>query len=269
MNVPKSVEYFVANPAGNITIFVTTEVSREFYQETAARLLALKEHNAEQVGFIKADGSMEMCGLEFCGNASRSFALYKAKKQGIKGEATVTVSVSGSSTPLEVFVNTDTDYTKIEMPKPLSIKEWHEEPADDASGEAREGVLVDLGGIMHLVLWNVEGTQEIFDRYKEMICERFDPPAMGVMFYETETGRLTPVVYVRDVDTTYFEGSCGSGSTAVGIALSCGYAEGEYGYKLIQPAGDITCTVLKKDGSVEKVFIEGPVELGKPLTLEL
>ncbi len=42
---------------------------------------------------------------------------------------------------------------------------------------------------------------------------------MGVMFYDTARNVLTPVVYVKDVDTTYFEGSCGSGSTAVAAAF--------------------------------------------------
>ena len=68
----------VADPAGNITIFVTTPVAREKYPSISRQILARKELKGEQVGFIerKDQGGfrMEMMGGEFCGNASRSFA---------------------------------------------------------------------------------------------------------------------------------------------------------------------------------------------------
>ena len=57
----------VADPAGNITIFVTTPVEREKYPAVARQLLARKDLKGEQVGFIekKARGGfrMEMMGV--------------------------------------------------------------------------------------------------------------------------------------------------------------------------------------------------------------
>lgn len=265
----KKVDYFVANPAGNITIFVTSPAERSEYQEIAGKLLAIEEHHAEQVGFIKAGNRMEMCGLEFCGNASRSFALWYAQNRaGVKGAGTVTVDVSGAEHPLDVSVDTSTAYTRIAMPDPLSIRTWQSVPGVRESGDVREGVLVDLGGIMHLVLWDVPASAELFDHYKDLINQMFNPAAMGVMFLNTKTLELTPVVYVRDVDTTYFEGSCGSGSTATAIALSYQLSDGEHSYLLKQPAGDITATTIVHENKIERVYIEGPVELGSPLTLE-
>ncbi len=258
----RKIEYFVANPAGNITIFVKTPVERKDYPMVAEKLLAIKEHRAEQVAFIKEGNCMEMCGLEFCGNASRSFALWYGKeRKGVKGKDTVTVDVSGIEGTLDVAIDTDTNYTKILMPQPLKISKW--------DGDSKDGVLVDFGGIIHLVLFGEEASEEKFEFYKDLINGKYDPPAMGVMFMDSDGSKMTPVVYVRDVDTTYFEGSCGSGSTAAAIAFSYEKPDGEYSFLLKQPAGDITATTNIEAGKVAKVFIEGPVELGQTLTLNI
>ena len=78
----------VADPAGNITIFVTSPVERNLYAKVANELLAIKEFRGEQVGFIERheDGSshMEMMGGEFCGNATRSFGYLLGKEQESK-----------------------------------------------------------------------------------------------------------------------------------------------------------------------------------------
>lgn len=263
------IEYFVANPAGNVTIFVTSEVAQKDYAEVTSQLLAIKEHCGEQVGFIKGGNRMEMSGLEFCGNASRSFALWYAKNRaGINGEGRVTVDVSGAETPLNVEVNTNTSYTKIQMPQPVSIRDWKEVEGVETLGDDFEGVLVDFGGIMHLILWDVEASAERFEKYNKFLLEKFDAPANGVMFLKKETLDLVPVVYVKDVDTTYFEGSCGSGSTACAIALAYKLADGEYSYNLNQPAGTITATTYINNHKLEKVFIEGPVEMGNTFELD-
>ena len=108
----QTLDYFIADPAGNTTILVVSPVNRTDYQRIAQLLL---EHHpeAEQVGYIISPQSclepapdageynevqkkaqeaaaaaakaglprMEMCGLEFCGNASRAFGYYAALQQ--------------------------------------------------------------------------------------------------------------------------------------------------------------------------------------------
>lgn len=92
---------------------------------------------------------------------------------------------------------------------------------------------------------------------------------MGVMFCDTKAGTMTPVVYVKDVDSTYFEGSCGSGSTAVAIAFAEKEKEGSFSYTLSQPAGTITATVEKAEGKIQAVYIEGPVSLNPVQQVEI
>ena len=268
MKFRKKTNITVADPAGNITIFVNDRFDRKDYPTVANQLLEMKELKGEQVCYVLdlmgTEGdypAMEMCGLEFCGNASRSFALMSAKAQGLKGENKLTVSVSGSDEPLEVLVNTDTNYTKIKMPKALRV--FSEEIF------SKSAQIADYGGIMHVVVKNVEASEGTFNAYKEYINGKYDPPAMGVMFWDELKMELIPVVYVKDVDTTYFEGSCGSGSTAVATCFGLLDGEGEHHYRLPQPAGTISTTCIVKDGVAEEVYIEGPVYFSDEIETEV
>lgn len=256
----------VANPAGNITIFVMDPFPRSRYQEIASQLLAMEELRGEQVAFITGENSMEMCGLEFCGNASRSFALMLAHSRGVQGCASMEINVSGCSHPLVVDVDTQTDYTRVSMPLPLSVTE---QTGGDVPELLRGGCIVNLDGIVHAVVKDVPAAMENFAVIRDHIERIFDPPASGVMFLDSASGKMTPVVYVRDVDTTYFEGSCGSGATAVAAAFCSGERDGTFSYTLPQPAGTITATAEKKDGRLLAVYIEGPVEIGPPVQVEI
>ncbi len=263
----RNVRISVADPAGNITIFVHDKFDRKHYPEVANQLLDMRELMGEQVAYIKdLEGKeglpkMEMCGLEFCGNASRSFALIAAKAQKLRGENDITIDVSGSDEDLNVSVNTDTNYTKILMPRALRVfsEEIFGKPA----------MIADYGGIMHVVVRNIQASEETFARYREYINGKYDPPAMGVMFWDEATERLTPVVYVKDVDTTYFEGSCGSGSTATGTCFGILEGEGEHHYSLPQPAGTIDVTCIVEGGIAKEVYIEGPVGLTEVREVEI
>lgn len=261
----QSIKIRVSNPAGNITIFVMENFERNLYQKIATQLLAMEDFKAEQVAFVKSKYRMEMCGLEFCGNASRSFALISAIEGGISGSAKITIEVSGCDTPLVVDVDTKTNYTKIKMPYPTYVKEINDCPFESANGQ----ILVNMDGITHVILRNVPASRETFDIIKNYIIDKYDPPAVGVMFYDDFTSSMTPVVYVKNVDTTYFEGSCASGSTAMAVELSRDKPKGLYSYDLIQPAGILTTTAEVSDDCLKAIYIEGPVEISDEIVVEV
>lgn len=245
----------IADPAGNITIFVLDRFQRNQYQRIASNLLDMKQLKAEQVAFVTGEDSMEMCGLEFCGNASRAFALLVAKRRGIHGDALVNVSVSGSEERLTVAVNADKNYTRIKMPLPVSVESWQH----DGTPLPPHCQAVDFGGILHIILKDEIPSRERFDQIRDYVYSLADPPALGVMFYDTAKNLMTPVVYVKDVNTTYFEGSCGSGSTAAAAAFCAEEGDGTFQFTLSQPAGVITASVEKRNGVIDAVYIEGPV----------
>lgn len=259
----EKIKILTADPAGNITIFVLDHFDQRYYQIVASQLLSREDMDAEQVAFIAGPDTMHMCGMEFCGNASRAFALMLAKQRGICGYGQVMINVSGCARPLMVEVNTDNNFTRIEMPPPLTVQ-----PFADAS-LPENSWLVDMDGIIHVVVCDLPATLENFNTIKEEINRRFDPPAMGVMFYDTGASRLTPVVYVKDVDSTYFEGSCGSGTTAVAAAFSAEESDGTFRFTLPQPAGTITATVEKDHKQIKAIYIEGAVSLGPVTEVEV
>ena len=124
----KKIKILVANPSGNITIFVLTPCEQKDYQSIARSLLGYKELKGEQVGFIKKIGkenSLEMAGMEFCGNAGRAFGLYCAKSQNITEPTNVVIRETGTDQVLNVEVNPQTNYTKIKMPAPVRILPWN------------------------------------------------------------------------------------------------------------------------------------------------
>lgn len=303
----KKIKIIVADPAGNITIFVKDRFERSMYAEVAKQLLTMENLGGEQVAFIldapscgRAQGKMEMCGLEFCGNGSRSFGLIRAKEMGIEGKGSVFVDVSGCDEILTIEVDTNINYTKVKMPNPVKVSKIDlsslaiddAKNSDDAkdSGDAKNSDdvknsydalgsvdVVDFGGIMHLIIRGIEATEKNFEAIKDFIMAKFNPPAMGVMFCDGEMKRegdslvcpMIPVVYVKDVDTTYFEGSCGSGTTACAAAMGLEMGDGIHHFIFPQPAGVIESTAHISGGMVEKIFIEGKVELSPEMEVEI
>ena len=254
-----------ANPAGNITIFVLDEVAKEHRAEVANKLMAIKELEAEQVGFItepkhpECSCRLEMMGGEFCGNASRALGLYLAKKQG-KSEKML-IEVSGSDCPIEVNADIEAGIASAAMPLPKKI-----EPFIFSGIECTR---VDLEGISHLI-----AEVGVPDRRAVMAAENLfgdddEIAAYGIMFFEKYGMEMIPFVKVKATDSLVREGSCGSGTVAAAASLCMGAIEGEFSYTIAQPSGSITAKVVKKDKKFVSVSIGGSVSLGEPTEVEI
>lgn len=289
----RKIDLFIADPAGNTTAMVLTPTPRSEYRETASKLLDMDfgDHcgwadsvMAEQVAFILPEDriykgrsypSMEMCGLEFCGNASRSFAYYRTALCG--DDADLSILVSGCDHPLEVEVDTEAGDAGIYMPLPLSMKMFSapgllpEDVPDEALTGASGPMLVDMGGITHLILPGADASPDLFNELKDFVYDKLSPDmeAFGVMFIDPVSDRMTPVVYVRDVDTTYFEGSCASGAAAASCALSSSASDGTYRYTFRQPAGTLFTSVIKRNGTISDVRLNGHIEISDVISIEI
>ena len=291
----RNLDILVADSSGNITIMVLTPVLRSEYTEVAQQLLDMTELGGEQVAFVLPAGkdpaaerditlpSMEMCGLEFCGNASRAFAFYEADRQGLltsdayatetsNSLTEITVKVSGCDHPLTAQVNYKSGNTRqamveMQMPVPSSIRRL-------SSTELRlnrNGLLVDIDGISHLILEDISADSNTFKSLQHYIYQNIDPnlPAFGVMFYDTVNQLMTPVVYVKDVDSTYFEGSCASGTVAASFALTQSLPDGIHQFTMQQPEGILHTKVTKKDGHIESISLKGLVSLSEVIHISL
>ena len=293
----RNLDILIADSSGNITIMVLTPVPRDEYKQVAQQLLDMKKLGGEQVAFVLPESdmpSMEMCGLEFCGNASRAFAFYEADRQGLltpeapdtdNSELTdsvnITVKVSGCDHPLTADIISEQgpsgesnapDSTKkaaveMEMPVPSNIRKLS---ARELSLN-RDGLLVDIDGISHLILEDIPASSHTFEDLQHYIYENIDPelPAFGVMFCDTVNQMMTPVVYVKDVDSTYFEGSCASGTVAASFALVQDLEDGIHEFTMQQPEGMLHTTVNKKDGQVESISLKGLVSLSDIISVTI
>ena len=276
----RGIDLIVFDPAGNTTLMVLTPVPRSEYAEVAKKLLEIDFDEycgwrgtayGEQVAFVLED-KMEMCGLEFCGNASRSYAYYLAVVRGegedigggLKG---INVNVSGCAHPLKAVVDANARDSIIDMPLPYDIR------MIDTAKAGVPGVhpFVEFDGISHLVLKGEEADAEKFERIKDYFYTEISPgmDAFGAMFIQEEEDLMRPVVYVRDVDTTYFEGSCASGTAAAAAAISATEPDGTYDYVFREPDGTLNASVTKTEGRITAIRLGGIIEMTDIIHVEI
>lgn len=255
------------DPAGNITLLVMTPLPKEDYQTVAARLLSIRELDAQEVGFLappQQDGviRLEMMGGAFCGNALRCAGLYYAASQGFRRSRTFPVEISGCDAPLPVQVNPLTGQVTAEMPLPREIL-----PCELFGAPAKA---VRFPGILHAISQtDREPSQEEVRQALRDLAQTWDAPAAGVMFWQFRKKTMRPAVYVRDTDALYYKGSCASGSTAVAAwsALNA-RKEGLHKLDIRQPGGVISTTAVVQKGKLQRITIGGKVDLGPVYDIE-
>lgn len=278
------------DPAGNITLIVTTPVDKAAYADIAGKLLDMPELRGEQVGFLtrpKLGGTvrLEMMGGEFCGNALRSTGYYYAVKNGIQGNTVVSTEISGSEKPLGVLVDTDHNTAKAEVPLPLSI--------DSITANGREVRAVVFEGIIHFIVDIPEkegvpdmtakeglhgmpvsdglpGIDEAFIQAAvDYAVRSFGAEAAGVIFLDRTSMFIRPVVYVHGTGSLVHESSCASGSTAAALVLASDLPDGEYAFDIRQPGGIIEVGVTKSGGVFAELSIGGRVTIDEERSVEL
>ncbi|MDR1587829.1 MAG: hypothetical protein LBS57_10270 [Treponema sp.] len=289
-------EIVVADPAGNITVFVLGPAeNREERAAIAKALLADTSLGAEQAGFVippkpSAGGEaetgnaggpagsgglwrLEMMGGEFCGNAARSFGLFVARETGLRGKRRVTIGISGAAAPLSVWVDTEAGSAAAEMPLPIA--------EETLEYKGRSLPVYVFEGITHVIAEGFEAdgsiVRDLLRLYTEktgrgwlvspttgsaMALGHEGPAAFGVMFYDAACCFMKPAVYVSAVGSLVFESSCGSGSAALGVRLARDARDAEETFAINQPGGVIEATVVKREGKIRQITIGGRVSLG-------
>lgn len=255
----------LANPANNITVFVLDNIKSKDYKNVAKDILENTDYKAEQVGFVKqptigGDIKLEMMGGEFCGNASRSIGMIFARNNKIK-RGNVLVEIN-SDKILNVYVDLDKETAEIEMPIPKNIEKIYVD-------EMGEFPIVIIEGINHIIAENIDATEENFLKFKNAVYNNYDVEAFGVMFLNKLKNYITPVVYVKATETTFFESSCGSGTLATVAYLEQNLQNGSRKYSINQPGGIIESEINKENGIIKKITIGGVVKLSQVINLEL
>ncbi len=176
-----------------------------------------------------------MAGGEFCGNAARAAALLLAPEGG-----TVAFSLSGFSGLVAATVTAlgPRDYEVSATFPGLTA------PVR-ALGLRPEGpaALVDLGGIVHIVLIApFPRAAKVYRAQHRRLCRDLaltDRAAVGVIWCERAGENLTlhPLVWVRALDSFFYESACGSGTIAAAAVLGSGAYRQPSGQAIVAELG--------------------------------
>lgn len=246
----------IAKPSGNITALVFDEIAPEKMREVG-EVIQSEYPSVEQVLFVQKRGDLvhaQMAGGEFCGNAARALGYVLADGK----ESTQTFTMSGLSKPISVDVKTD--YAKLRMQTAMR----HEKVKLGNSSVS----VVHLEGISHAVM---EPKHPLFYFLKEYAArpDRWGTvkhvlddlglstqPAAGLIFAEKNGvgTKITPYVFVRDIETLYAETACASGSLATASVLG-------KNTPISQPSGETLGVSLKPNGRTVKAEVEGSMAI--------
>lgn len=211
-----NIDYYVINPTENITILVETPVKKELQPFVASELLR-REKRGEQVGFIEKSDEYDICvrmaGGEFCGNAAISAAALYLKENPFKSE--ISVYLSGKSVLVKPIQNS---HSKFKFSAYIQNTALVGDVSFETANKQYKFPLVSLEGISHII---AEKSFVDFDPEKavKQICNDINTSALGIMMLEKSTNTLTPLVFVPESNTLYWENSCASGTAALGAYL--------------------------------------------------
>ena len=242
-----TINYCIFNPTGNITALVETKVEPAKQPAIADEIMRVHPQ-VEQVGFVyfvpgrPVPALLRMAGGEFCGNATMSAAALYLMRSGEETDS-VRVTVSGVSKPIAVHLE------KTEPALEIGIKKLKSEVADASM------TVVRMEGISHIVieksseLYALKDDRENAEKLLRDWSECLDAECLGIMFLEGDgaSWSLTPLVYVRDVGTVFWENACASGTAAVGMYMA-GKLESAVDMTLDEPGGRLSVSCDPESG---------------------
>lgn len=259
-----------------MTIFVLDQVPRDMQIYVAKKLMSYSNIYAEQVGFVEKVSlhkeledkclRLQMAGGEFCGNATRALAALLVHNQypnitKVEDRHIVQLEVSGIDPIISCEVyKTQKDNTylsKVNMPLPKEIRDFCFE-ADDT---VFSGIKVEFQGITHFIVDSKKVKNK--DLFFELIKNEMDKThynAFGIMFYDYNEQFLKPLVYVKDIDSLFWERSCASGTSALGAALTY-IKKKSIDQKVRQPGGQLQVITKWSGSNVESIHLDGTVEI--------
>jgi diaminopimelate epimerase len=252
----KSRTFVITAAGGNGTAIRVLEhpLSRAEYASQGKQLLQEMENfGAEQAGFlIPENNHFEMAGGEFCGNGSRSAAILFSEIQQ-KPKVSFTVSGFNGTVTAKVTKTSDKIYfVEGIFPGLLAVRK------DVVLSNNQPATIVDLGGIVHVVIEaSFPSKADVYRAIHHSITRELNfenRSCVGVIWIEhlKKAVKMHPVVWVKEVDSFFYEQSCGSGTIAVSKVTGIP--------SVIQPTGkkieaEITPKAVVLKSEMEVVYI--------------
>lgn len=219
--------YIINAAGGNATAIMLLDVplKRKEYSEIGEKMISdFNRFKVEQAGFLLMGSShFEMSGGEFCGNAARAAALLLFR---YGKEASFTMSGFNGLIKAELEESQD---------GPIIMCTFQNLNPQAQSTSNKKIKIVDLDGIVHIVI-SEKFPKDNYENIHKNLTADFnlkERSAVGVIWMNFVENKLKidPVVWVKEINSFFYESSCGSGSIAA--AVVSGYEE------IHQPSGKI------------------------------
>lgn len=254
----QQIGYYIYSPCGNDTALVEGTSFSDKEKKLINDEIMKIDKNIEQVGFVEKDGDYQliMAGGEFCGNATRCAAYYYLK--GHKGK--IEIMVSGAKNLIKAGIK---DAENI----------WAQVPICSGQGvvmQLKQGVYkVKMEGITHVIVEEYLAKEyltkpENLKLNAMSVIQGFDiheTEALGVIFLEkvNDALKIHPIVWVKSIDTMFYESACGSGSVAVALLKSFQKKSSKL-LEIWQPSGQVIRTsIVMENGLPVDAFISGKI----------
>ncbi len=255
------IKYKILNPGGNKTALVKGNEYTDYQKRLINKMIMERNPQVEQVGFLSNKiKRLEMAGGEFCMNATRC-AIYEYSKEN---REEVEISVSGTN---KILVGRILNDNKVEVRLDIGKN------MDDLIEIKNDFICVKIDGILIAIL-DEEKSKKYIQKLKEneevaknelkqlMITEiDSEEKAIGIMLLEKESEKtkINPIVWVKEIDTVFYETACGSGS--LGVAIYKYLKNKDKKIELIQPSGySINIEIDENKNYIEKAIVSGIVE---------
>lgn len=236
--------YQILIPSGNPTALVVDGLYDKDERKKINDKIMLKHSFVEQVAFLDDDFNLVMAGGEKCLNAIRCAGYYYAKKLNLDR-----VNIK----------NCNENFTCLKEEDNICVKSktnLNVTKIDDFLYR------VKLDGITHLV--HTKNLNLNIDELKEYSFNELkkrnlvDEKACGFMIFDGVN--LKPIVYVKDIDTLFYESACGSGSLAC-VLVEFNKIGKDVEIKIKQPSDKYLDVFVKKSTTDSFEFgISGKIE---------
>ena len=257
-NIKKYKDYKILNPGGNKTALVLKNTYTKEEKKNINDRILNENTDIEQVGFLdKKNKILEMAGGEFCVNATRCaiWEILDGKEDDVE------LTVSGYKRKISGGIQKD-KRVYVDMEINNNVKNIIE--------KKKEFNIVKLDGIVLLVI-EEEKSKKYIEKLKNneelaknelkqlMIETEIDEKAIGIILLQKENNmtKINPIIWVKSIDTVYYETACGSGSLA--IAIYKNYIEGIKEIEVLQPSGGIINIKINIDND----FLKNAIITGK------
>ena len=248
-------EYNIYTSSGNDTALVNGIKYSNDEKKQINDFIMMTHRNVEQVGFIDRESkTLIMAGNEFCGNAIRCFT-YEILNGSI-GEIRVNVNNN-------IYVSSGIDENK---------DVWCEIPLKNnkiVSKVDNKIYKVEFDDIIFLVLLQDISKKYLLEKSNIIdISKTFikdykltEEKAVGIIYLEDigNSIKINPIVWVKEIDTCFYETACGSGSMAVCLTLAK-LNRKNIEVDLVQPSNKVIKASVEYDGmNFSKSIISGEV----------